>query len=1033
MLPTLPYGIDRPRLIDKVKSTLNHKVTLINAPPGYGKTTLAAQFMQTTNHPVAWHTLHDDERDVANLYVNALNTLETICPGIKDALPAPYGHSPRELATFVTNHLKTSELSDFIYVIDDLHLASSLSATNWLDVLVERLPPGGRLIMISRNVPRLSFETLLTRGEIATIEQDDLRMTTSEVEEVARMRGINLTPEIMALVQSVDGWPAGVALALQPLSESLDALLGEENKPQILFERLAKLALERQSPEMRDFLLTSSTLEIMTPEGCINLGLHNVSNQLDAIYHNSMFASKSSGGFSYHSLYRAFLQNHLKQTSHDRYTELHAKAASWYEEYDENDRAFYHYIESGQIDQAASIAERVALPYYFQGREDTLLDWENQLQGFDVNVPHLIYECAAILIDRSQYDEALQNLDRIDKIGQKTANRTEIVALANVLRALIKIRQGDYDDAITLVTPLMNSSSDMVRGRALRISGFVKITLGHLNEGISELEEAVKLMRNADHISIYSHLLQDLQIGYTRMGRLADAGTCLQELVALRRKMGGGTALALALNNLGYHYYQMGNYAQAQSTLREGISIAVHTNNPRVECYLYWSLGEVISDLGGFDEADQLFIQALALIDAKNDSNLFASILTGVAILRQREGKIDESITNVTDALELSQNAPYEQLNANRALWAARIEKGELDDALHQIQLMIKKLREQEAHFTLVSILGMYTYVNLLRADFHAAERAWKLALDETNLIGSTQPLVTEIAFTPQLENFVSDRDPNSPLLQDLKQLRTAQKNYAQHKPRAALRSHSPALSLQVFTLGQESIKRNGVLIPESHWQAAMARELFFFLLFNSRNRAEIGLTFWPDGHPDSMWGSFYTTMHRARNAVGKDMILYLDGRYCINPSVIVWCDAFEIEKLVKEARLLPYHDVRAEDLWRKAVNLYQGDFLPTIDRHWTIPHREAAQELYREALVGMGFCARERNDFDEAIKRFNQASAVDPYREDIHQAIMQIYVLVGARAKAIEHYERLKQVLYDELGVTPSEETIQFVKTLFE
>ncbi len=65
--------IDRPRRLDKLKRASEHRLTLISAPPGYGKTTLVAQFAHRSPYLVAWHTLEDRERDVPNLYLQSLS------------------------------------------------------------------------------------------------------------------------------------------------------------------------------------------------------------------------------------------------------------------------------------------------------------------------------------------------------------------------------------------------------------------------------------------------------------------------------------------------------------------------------------------------------------------------------------------------------------------------------------------------------------------------------------------------------------------------------------------------------------------------------------------------------------------------------------------------------------------------------------------------------------------------------------------------------------------------------------------------
>jgi hypothetical protein len=100
-----PGLIERRRLLDKLNLAVEHKLTLISAPPGYGKTTLANQFMQHCKLPVVWHTIEASQRDVPILHSRALSILEPLAPGIQN-LPTAYGNPPVELATQIGEYLR---------------------------------------------------------------------------------------------------------------------------------------------------------------------------------------------------------------------------------------------------------------------------------------------------------------------------------------------------------------------------------------------------------------------------------------------------------------------------------------------------------------------------------------------------------------------------------------------------------------------------------------------------------------------------------------------------------------------------------------------------------------------------------------------------------------------------------------------------------------------------------------------------------------------------------------------------------------
>src|SRR3954454_540741 len=83
--------IDRPRLLEKLEGAWEHRLTLVSAPPGYGKTTLVGQFANQQRGPVIWHGIEERERDVPYLYTHCLAALEPVVPGIKH-LVSPYGY-----------------------------------------------------------------------------------------------------------------------------------------------------------------------------------------------------------------------------------------------------------------------------------------------------------------------------------------------------------------------------------------------------------------------------------------------------------------------------------------------------------------------------------------------------------------------------------------------------------------------------------------------------------------------------------------------------------------------------------------------------------------------------------------------------------------------------------------------------------------------------------------------------------------------------------------------------------------------------
>jgi DNA-binding SARP family transcriptional activator len=164
---------------------------------------------------------------------------------------------------------------------------------------------------------------------------------------------------------------------------------------------------------------------------------------------------------------------------------------------------------------------------------------------------------------------------------------------------------------------------------------------------------------------------------------------------------------------------------------------------------------------------------------------------------------------------------------------------------------------------------------------------------------------------------------------------------------------------------------------------------------------------------------------------MGDNVVSFDDNVYMINPDLETWCDAIEMERMTAQARLLPARDARTEDLWRRAVELYQGEFLPSLDADWIMSRREALEQTYMEALYGLGECTRVRGDYRGAISVYKRALGIDPYREDIHRAVLICYAQLGEKKQIQVHLRDMQDLFLQELSVRPSPETFALAATL--
>jgi LuxR family maltose regulon positive regulatory protein len=136
----------RPRLIERLNEGLaaGHKVTLVSAPAGFGKSTMVAEWVAGCGRPVAWLSLDEGDSDLSRFLTYLIAALQTVAPGIGDgvltALWSPQPPPPESTLTALLNDVTTIP-SDVVLVLDDYHvldarpvddaLATGLASRTW--------------------------------------------------------------------------------------------------------------------------------------------------------------------------------------------------------------------------------------------------------------------------------------------------------------------------------------------------------------------------------------------------------------------------------------------------------------------------------------------------------------------------------------------------------------------------------------------------------------------------------------------------------------------------------------------------------------------------------------------------------------------------------------------------------------------------------------------------------------------------------------------------------------------------------------
>jgi LuxR family maltose regulon positive regulatory protein len=193
-----------------LKAGLDGRLTLICAPAGFGKTTLATQWLSSAERPLAWLSLDGNDGDPVRLFTYLMAALQRTDPAIGRAaqamLQAPRPPPPEAILTGLSNDIAATP-RPFILVLDDIHLIQPLLVHQQLAFLLEHQPPHMHTVIIMRKDPLLPLARWRARGKMNEIRQANLQFTEQESADfLLRVMQLELSSaDIAALHQRTEG------------------------------------------------------------------------------------------------------------------------------------------------------------------------------------------------------------------------------------------------------------------------------------------------------------------------------------------------------------------------------------------------------------------------------------------------------------------------------------------------------------------------------------------------------------------------------------------------------------------------------------------------------------------------------------------------------------------------------------------------------------------------------------------------------------------------------------------------------------
>ena len=278
--PLRDETLARDRLLDWLAAKIHHRVILVLADAGYGKTTLLADFSQRTRLRTLWYRLDDEDRDWISFLSHLVAAGREHDPAFAPTTGAMLsdlatGGPTREAATdvFLRELPKIAE-HGAVLILDDFHLVDESPEVRIIArELVARAPERLSIVFASRQTPPIPFARMRAAGEVAEIGTDELRFDAAETARLfSETYGRELEPDVLADVTArTEGWAASLQLVQAALRDRSPAEIrrfvrGLTGADQELYDYLAEEVVGDLPDDLQMFLMRTSILQVVTSE-----------------------------------------------------------------------------------------------------------------------------------------------------------------------------------------------------------------------------------------------------------------------------------------------------------------------------------------------------------------------------------------------------------------------------------------------------------------------------------------------------------------------------------------------------------------------------------------------------------------------------------------------------------------------------------------------------------------------------------------------------------------------------------------------
>ena len=642
--PLYPHALRRRKsLFDKLNEGLGHRLLVVQAAAGYGKTAFLADFAHEHAAPsrigVAWLSLDLCHLDRVSLLRDLTLAVKSVRPGMGTMTLGALASSKDVLrrwdyfqALFTQDVIEAGP-GPIVLVMDQYErIARSPSARDLLAYLGKELPSNFTLLVSTRPLPDTKLvPSTLSPDRVWEIGAEDLRFSGEEVRELAFLLQLTISDDAAEeLVSLTGGCPAVIQSSLLWAKRSGDskALTGLAPCPDLGHLICEKILLQEPG-EAQACLESISLVDYLSPEmACVLAGEgdhpgRTLIRVMSGDYPGLVSESQEGVVYHHNPIFRQSLLTRLQLlSSPERVRRLHLELAEGFRRSQQWDSALHHLLEASEYKQAARLVADLADRLISDNRLETVARWIDAFPADQRSLqPWLqLYRGVVFRLSRD-WDKALALYSSAADAFRESGDRNGLARALWYASQVLAYRRNQQQATLLGSEALAYLDPSEKRSRAwiMHTMGNSFFDLGNTSESLSRHQESLRLFVEVDDTRGQMAQCQAIGLALHRLGRLKEAQQSYLQALEFQVEDGDINILCWARAGLSHLRSLQGDYSESLSELKEIAGIARRHHLRPAEAFALSCMASVYLDFGDYDKAEACCMQALEACDEFDD------------------------------------------------------------------------------------------------------------------------------------------------------------------------------------------------------------------------------------------------------------------------------------------------------------------------------------------------------------------------------------------------------------------------------